>query len=100
LFIEKVTFDSQVLAQFDVKKEENGNNTSKIVDEKVNKIGENQQLNSTSKNKSNYKQHSDSESDEEEEVFKNILSTKGKMASFLQQQNVSKNIIGIIYNLI
>lgn len=90
MFIEKVTFDSKVLAPFDVKKEDIGNTNNLVDDEKQDKDDKEIPLNDKS-NKKPSKSNEDekSDSDEEEEVFKNILSTKGKMASFLQQQRVS-----------
>lgn len=89
MFIEKVTFDSKVLAPFDVKKDEHVNS---IVEERGSNVDSNdkeKELKTPLKgDKGKIKQEQDdSGSDEEEEVFKNILSTKGKMASFLQQQN-------------
>ncbi len=98
LFIEKVSFDSKVLAPYDIKKDDKDQTLSPQREDKTGRVSfpEDKSLKSPLKEKN---LSDNDQSDEEEDVFKNILSTKGKMASFLHQRNMSKsgNTLNIIH---
>ena len=85
LFIEKVAFDSHSLNEHDHAGHSHGNaqNTTKAVNDL------NTPLKPASEELKSDHNHTGHDSDDEEEsVIKNVVSSKGKFASFLQQRNI------------